>query len=662
MLSNEKKKIIQPRDETPLPGVRQPLAATRLPDDLLSEHIQRVAIAGAVGAGLWLFGLVMDAIVMPLTLGTRPPALMITTDILGVLVSAALFAFIRHSSYAPQLKADVGLMFMVLNALAVALVNTQARTVTIFTMGGHVSWMTIVILVGSMILPTTPRKMLAAALFSASLDPLGVWVAHLRGLNVPSLVDTFVIFMPNYACAIVAILPSHVLQRIGRKLRQAQDMGSYHLVELLGRGGMGEVWRAEHRLLARGAAIKLVRPELLGASTEASARTMLRRFEREAQATASLSSPHTIRIFDFGVTADRSFYYVMELLSGRDLDSLVREFGPVPADRTLFLLSQVCHSLADAHARGPGAPRHDAGEHLRVPDGPRVRLRQGARLRPGEVQRPEHDADDADDRPARDDRHAGVHGARVITNEGEVDQRADVYALGCVAYYLLTGQLVFEADTPMKMFLQHMQATPIPPSLRSELSIPREVDELVLKCLEKEPANRPQNAEEVLRMIRNCRSAAVVGPRQRARLVADEPARADRRADRRGSGARARGPAARPAVRDQEGDLLNSYPATRARSRMKSRPRPTSTRVFAPPTNGIMSSAVSTVPPRNPFLRIAAPTVSSATTPPSHGTARVRRRVIFRPAYCFNCLVTWCLVSLMHSAVSKLRSSRCHAG
>jgi len=120
MLSNEKKKIIQPRDETPLPGVRQPLAATRLPDDLLSEHIQRVAIAGAVGAGLWLFGLVMDAIVMPLTLGTRPPALMITTDILGVLVSAALFAFIRHSSYAPQLKADVGLMFMVLNALAVA--------------------------------------------------------------------------------------------------------------------------------------------------------------------------------------------------------------------------------------------------------------------------------------------------------------------------------------------------------------------------------------------------------------------------------------------------------------------------------------------------------------------------------------------------------------
>ena len=134
------------------------------------------------------------------------------------------------------------------------------------------------------------------------MDPLAVWLAHLRGLPVPSVVNTFVLFMPNYACAVVATLPSRVLQRLGRRLRQAQELGSYHLVELLGRGGMGEVWRGRHRLLARSAAIKLVRPELLGASSEAEARSMLRRFEQEAQATAALSSPHTIRLFDFGVT------------------------------------------------------------------------------------------------------------------------------------------------------------------------------------------------------------------------------------------------------------------------------------------------------------------------------------------------------------------------
>ena len=101
------------------------------------------------------------------------------------------------------------------------------------------------------------------------MEPLGVWFAHLRGLPVPSVVNTFVLLLPNYVCAVVATLPSHVLQRVGRRLRQAQELGSYHLVELLGRGGMGEVWRAEHRLLARSAAIKLVRPEVLGASGDA---------------------------------------------------------------------------------------------------------------------------------------------------------------------------------------------------------------------------------------------------------------------------------------------------------------------------------------------------------------------------------------------------------
>jgi serine/threonine-protein kinase len=395
---------------------------------------------------------------------------------------------------------------MVLNAIAVAVVNSQARTVTIFTMGGHVSWVTIVILVGSMILPTTPRKMLAAALFSASMDPLGVWIAHLRGIPVPSLVDTLVLFMPNYACAVVAVLPSHVLHRIGRRLRQAQEMGSYHLVELLGRGGMGEVWRAEHRLLARPAAIKLVRPELLGASTDAAARTMLRRFEREAQATAALSSPHTIRIFDFGVTADRTFYYVMELLAGRDLDSLVREFGAVPADRTLFLLAQVCHSLADAHARGL--------VHRDITPANIYACRMG--LEYDFVKVLDFGLVKFNDQNVMETTlMTGAHtttgtpafmAPEIIVNEGEVDQRADVYALGCVAYYLLTGQLVFEAETPMKMFLQHMQAAPIPPSLRSELRIPREVDDLVLACLEKDPAKRPQDAVQVLRMIRQCRS------------------------------------------------------------------------------------------------------------------------------------------------------------
>jgi eukaryotic-like serine/threonine-protein kinase len=505
-MSNPKNKIIQPRVQTPLPGAPVSTASTnRLPDDLLAEHVKRIAIAGAVGAGLWLFGLVMDAIVFPLTVGPSPRLLTVAIDVLGIAVSVGMYVCIRHMAGTPQTKADIGLLFMMLNAIFVALVNSQARTVTSAAMG-HVSWNTIVILVGSMILPTTPRKMLAAAMISASMDPLGVWLAHLRGITVPSVVNTFVLFMPNYACAVVAVLPSHVLHRIGRRLRQAQDMGSYHLVELLGRGGMGEVWRAEHRLLARGAAIKLVRPELLGAGSEAEARTMLRRFEREAQATAALSSPHTIRIFDFGVTADRTFYYVMELLAGRDLDSLVRQFGPVPADRTLFLLTQVCHSLADAHARGL--------VHRDITPANIYTCRMG--LEYDFVKVLDFGLVTFNDRSAmKTTMMTGAHtttgtpafmAPEIILNEVDVDQRADVYAVGCVAYYLLTGQLVFEAETPMKMFLKHVQEAPIPPSQRSELRIPREVDDLVLACLEKDPAKRPQSAEQLLRMVRLCQS------------------------------------------------------------------------------------------------------------------------------------------------------------
>ena len=127
-------------------------------------------------------------------------------------------------------------------------------------------------------------------------------------------------------------------------------------------------------------------------------------------------------------------------------------------------------------------------------------------------------------------RHAGVHGARKSFSQGEVDQRADVYALGCVAYYMLTGQLVFEADTPMKMFVQHLQTPPIPPSQRTELPIPREVDELVMACLEKDPQRRPQNAGELLRMIERCRSGQTWDQGDGESLVGKAPGRADRTA------------------------------------------------------------------------------------------------------------------------------------
>ena len=499
-----KDKRIEPRLQTPPPGALT-TGTAKLPDDLLCEQVKRVGLMAAVGGGLWLIGLAMDAVIVPATFGAEISRVSVAVELGAILISALMFVYMKYSDHAPHVKTDVGLGYMIFSALGIAIINTHSVDALEASLG-NLSWATIVILVGSMILTTTPRKVLAASLMAASMDPLAMWIAHLRGFPVPSLVGTFVIFIPNYVCALVALLPSSVLRRLGHRLHEARAMGSYRLTELLGRGGMGEVWRAEHRLLASSAAIKLVRPEVLGASNEADVKLALRRFEREARATAALSSPHTIRLFDFGTTNEGAFYYVMELLSGRDLESLVREFGPLPAERAVYLLRQVCHSLADAHARG--LVHRDIKpaniyvcrmgldyDFVKVLDFGLVKFRTSTEDQT--LMTADHPTSGT---PA-------YMAPEVILGSSDVDRRADVYALGCVAYSLLTGQLVFEADTPMKMLMHHVQTLPTPPSARTELPIPKELDELVLACLEKDPAKRPADASQLYGLACGCQTS-----------------------------------------------------------------------------------------------------------------------------------------------------------
>jgi plasmid stabilization system protein ParE len=499
MIKKESLRKIEPRLST---GSTLGTGMTPLPEDLVAEQCVRTALMYAVGAGLWGMGMIMGSLVLPDTERFGPYSIEIKAA--GLVSCLLMLGYARFSPCGDPRKINVGLTFMVLNAFLIALLNSWTEQPVIWR---PLSWIAIVIVVYAMIAPSTPRKMLVASVVAATMDPLAVWLAHRRGLAVPSAPMTFAMFYPNYACAVISVLPAHVLHRLGRQIRTAREMGSYQLVQLLGHGGMGEVWRARHRLLARDAAIKLVRPEVLGASTDAETRTILRRFEREAQATAALSSPHTINLFDFGMTHEGVFYYVMELLSGRDLESLIREFGPLPAGRVVHLLRQACHSLADAHSRG--FVHRDIKpaniyvcrmgleyDFVKVLDFGLVKVR--------------------DQREVGQTLLTGQHATtgtpaymapEVILGEVEVDRRADVYALGCVAYYMLTGQLVFDADTPMKMLVQHVQSAPVPPSQRTELKIPRELDQLVLACLEKDPNNRPRDAEELFELTCRCRTA-----------------------------------------------------------------------------------------------------------------------------------------------------------
>jgi serine/threonine-protein kinase len=226
----------------------------------------------------------------------------------------------------------------------------------------------------------------------------------------------------------------------------------------------------------------------------------LRRFELEAQATASLSSPHTIRVFDFGLTSDGTFYYVMELLEGRDLESLVRDFGPLPPARVVHLVRQICSSLAEAHAKGI--------IHRDIKPANIFACRMGVdvdfvKVLDFGLVKHEH-------RPTAPTWLTSGHvtigtpaymAPEVILGEATLDRRVDIYALGCVAYFLLTGEQVFAAPSPMKLLMQHVTATPVPPSERSPHPIPPALEKMVMACLNKNPEKRPASIDDLLRMI-----------------------------------------------------------------------------------------------------------------------------------------------------------------
>jgi serine/threonine-protein kinase len=268
---------------------------------------------------------------------------------------------------------------------------------------------------------------------------------------------------------------------------------------------MGEVWRARHRMLSRDAAIKLIQPHMLGRGSGEDSALMQRRFEQEAKATASLRSPHTIGLYDFGVTEDGVFYYVMELLDGIDLDTFVRKFGPQPPARVVYILRQVCRSLADAHKHGlihrDIKPTNiflcrmgNEYDYAKVLDFGLVKV-----LESDEPQMTLANATTGT--PA-------YMAPELAMSMPSIDGRTDLYGLGCVAYWLLTGSLVFEEKGAAAMMLAHVQKVPVPPSRRAELDVPESLDRAILMCLAKTPEERPASAEIFGRMLDDCTGTA----------------------------------------------------------------------------------------------------------------------------------------------------------
>jgi hypothetical protein len=292
------------------------------------------------------------------------------------------------------------------------------------------------------------------------------------------------------AAVAITTLTSRVIYSLRSQVKEARRLGQYFLDEKIGEGGMGTVYRARHALLRRPTAVKLIRPER-------TSEVAIARFEREVQMTALLTHPNTVSIFDYGRTPDGVFYYAMEYLEGVDLEQLVEEFGPQAPARVAHVLRQIAGALAEAHEIGlvhrdikPAniilCERGHVQDIAKVFDFGLVKSVAGAN--PNE--------------PHLSQVNTLVGTPLYLAPEAllapdEVDGRADLYALGAVGYFMLTGKPVFEGKTVMDIGAQHLHQPPVPPSRRLGREIPAALEQLLLKCLAKKPEDRFQSAAEL---------------------------------------------------------------------------------------------------------------------------------------------------------------------
>jgi serine/threonine-protein kinase len=470
----------------------------RLPEDLLRQASHRVAIMVLVAAALWTLAPALAHLAIYLTEPGDPrwSRFNVVDGIATacVVVSLLLYLYLRTGKRDPELVMDLALAHMVFMSFGIGvLIHLGEPSFAPADTRPTITWVGPIILITAAIVPANPWKMLLAGFVAASMDSLGMVAGQAAGVyHYGEFRNVLLMHYPNYLMLGVGVVISHVVSRLGQQVTRERELGSYRLGELLGRGGMGEVYLATHRMLARPAAIKLIRAEVLASADDSLAQTATARFRREAEAAARLRSPHTVELYDFGVTEEGRLYLVMELLQGKNLDLLVREQGPLPPARVVDILRQVCDSLDEAHTYGlihrdiKPANIHIGklglqDDFVKVLDFGLVRsvagpseesLTGAAGMTPG----------------------TPAYMAPEMAQDRTVDGRADLYSLGCVAYYLLTGHLVFEGETPLQTILKHLQHPPVPPSQRTDRPIPPALEAVVLDCLSKRPEDRPPSA------------------------------------------------------------------------------------------------------------------------------------------------------------------------
>jgi len=471
----------------------------RLDDDVAENAARRLGTMAILTAVTVVGTTVLQSVLQPELAAAHETPVFRLSALFLVLSSVGLAALERSKLVRPQVLLDVGLLFEVAGAFAIGMMENSAAWPDFRGSTGVTAWIAICVLVIS----NRPWKSFTAAAVSAVMVP----AAHLLCAQIvgyPALPWNRLASYTLGPLLVVGWTPfiSTRMYQMQKDLSRTTDLGSYRLESLLGKGGMGEVWRARHRLLRRDAAVKLVRPDLLSSAGGSEIRHIRQRFELEAQAIASLRSPHTVALYDFGTSDDGSLYYAMELLEGMDTQSLATRYGPQPAGRVISLIRQACDSLDEAHDLG--MVHRDVKptnlfvsrlgkqvDFVKVLDFGLVK----AILDPGQSQLSMQG--ETSGTPA-------FMAPEQVRGEADVDARADIYGLGCVAYFLLTGELVFDEPTPMATAIAHVERAPAPPSRRAEVPVPASLERVIMACLEKNRESRPQSVAELALLLEEC--------------------------------------------------------------------------------------------------------------------------------------------------------------
>ncbi len=392
-----------------------------------------------------------------------------------------------------------GSFFVTLQAVQLALRGDASNMVGLAAQlsGLGLPWYALILIYSIFIPNSWRRAALNVGLMAAAPVAIFLWayltmpLVHNR-IGLSPLIELGLMMLIGW---VVAVFGVHTIGTLRREAFEARRLGQYHLKELIGAGGMGEVYLAEHQLLKRPCAIKLIRP---GQSADP---RVLARFEREVRITAKLSHWNSIEIFDYGNTADGTFYYVMEYLPGLSLAQLVDRYGPMPASRVIYLLEQVCDGLREAHQHGL--------VHRDIKPGNIFAVLRGGR----------HDVAKILDfglvKPIVEDvsSHLTLDGSitgsplymspEQSMGEQHSDPRTDIYSLGAVAYFLLTGRPPFVRDTPLKVLFAHAHEVVVPPS-QLQSDIPSDLEQVVLRCLAKRPEDRYADVDELRQALCDC--------------------------------------------------------------------------------------------------------------------------------------------------------------